>query len=51
MISTEQVNKSKEVKEYHLKKLYLLSLKSIAKCMELNEPTDEQKQWMKKHGF
>ena len=40
-----------EIKEYHLKKLYQLSLKSIRKNIELEELTDEQKQWVKKHGF
>ena len=40
-----------EIKEYHLKRLYELSLKSIGKSTELEELTDEQKQWVKNHGF
>jgi hypothetical protein len=40
-----------EIKEYHRKRLYELSLKSIGKSTELEELTDEQKQWVKKHGI
>ena len=53
MLSTKQVNKSNEdeIKEYHLDRLFKLSLKSIGEIPQLDELTDEQKQWMKNHGF
>jgi hypothetical protein len=53
MTSVVEVNKSndEEIKEYHLKRLYELSLKSIGKKPELEELTDEQKEWVKIHGF
>jgi hypothetical protein len=53
MLTIKEVNKSNEekIKEYHRKKLLELSLKSIGKSPKLEEPTDEQKQWMKNHGF
>ena len=51
MTSVVQVNKSNETKEYHLKRLYELSLKSIGKKPELEELNDEQKEWVKNHGF
>jgi len=35
-----------EVKEYHLKKLYELSLKSLGEIPQLEEPTDDQKEWV-----
>ena len=35
-----------EIKEYHRKKLYELSLKSIGEIPQLDEPTDEQKEWV-----
>jgi len=35
-----------EAKEYHLKKLYELSLKSLGEIPQLEEPTDEQKEWV-----
>jgi hypothetical protein len=38
----------KETKEYHLKKLYELSLKSIGEIPELVELTYEQEQWVQK---
>ena len=34
-----------EAKEYHLKKLYELSLKSLGEIAQLEEPTSEQKEW------
>jgi len=34
-----------ETKEYHLKKLYELSIKSLGKIPQLEDPTYEQKQW------
>jgi len=42
----------KETKEYHLKKLYDLSIKSIGEIPHLEEPNVEQKQWIlrKMHG-
>ena len=53
MSNTVHVNKSndEEIKQYHRKRLAELSLKSIGKPIELEELTDEQKQWVKKHGF
>jgi len=35
-----------KMKEYHLKKLYELSLKSIGEIPLLEEPTYEQKSWV-----
>ena len=53
MYSVEQVNKSNlnETKEYHLKRLHELSLKSIGEIPRLEKPNEEQKEWIKKHGF
>jgi len=34
-----------EIKEYHRKKRYELSLKSIGTIPQIDEPTDEQKEW------
>lgn len=34
----------KESKQYHLRRLYDLSLKSIGEIPQLDEPTDEQKE-------
>jgi hypothetical protein len=39
-----QLITDKESREYHLKKLYELSLKSIGEISQLAEPTDEQKE-------
>lgn len=36
-----------ETRQYHRKKLYELSLKSLGKIPQLDEPTDEQKRWVK----
>ena len=49
MTSVIQVNKSndEEIKEYHLKRLYELSLKSISQKPQLEEPTQEQLSWSK----
>jgi hypothetical protein len=35
-----------ETKEYHRKKLYELSTKSIGEIPQLEEPNDEQKEWV-----
>ena len=51
MTSVVQVNKSNEIKEFHLKRLYELSLKSIGEIPQLDELNSEQKQWVKKHGI
>jgi hypothetical protein len=53
MYSTEHVNKSNEdkIKQYHRKRLLELSLKSLGEIPQLDDPTEEQKEWMKKHGF
>ena len=34
-----------EIREYHRKKLYEISLKTIGTVPWLDEPTDDQKQW------
>ena len=34
-----------ETEQYHLAKLYDLSLKSVGENPQLEEPTDEQKEW------
>jgi hypothetical protein len=39
-VMTEQ-----EIKEYHRKKRFELSLKSIGEIPQLQEPNEEQKQW------
>jgi hypothetical protein len=48
---TQLITNDDEIKEYHRKKLLELSLKSIGEIPELEELTDEQKEWVKKHGF
>jgi hypothetical protein len=35
-----------EIKEYHRKKRYELSLKSLGAIRNIEEPTDEQKEWV-----
>ena len=49
MTSVVEVNKSndEEIKEYHVKRLYELSLKSISQKPQLEEPTQEQLSWSK----
>ena len=37
-----------ETKEYHLKKLYELSKKSLGQIPQLEDPNEEQKQWVKR---
>jgi len=37
----------REIKEYHLKKLEELSLKSIGEIPQLDELTEEQEHWIK----
>lgn len=39
-------HKDDEIKQYHRKKLYELSLKSLGEIPQLDEPTDEQKEWV-----
>jgi hypothetical protein len=41
-----QVFHDESKKQYHLKKLYELSLKSLGEIPQLDEPTDEQKEWV-----
>jgi hypothetical protein len=36
----------REIKEYHLKKLEELSIKSIGEIPQLQEPNHEQEQWI-----
>jgi len=49
--STTDYKNIKEIKEQHLKRLLELSLKSLEKKPQLEELNQEQKQWVKKHGF
>ena len=35
-----------ETKDYHRRKLYNLSLKSLGEIPQLEEPSDEQKEWV-----
>ena len=35
-----------EIKEYHRKKLYELSLKSVGVVPNIDKPTEEQKEWV-----
>ena len=37
-----------ETKEYHLKKLFDLSKKSLGELPQLQEPTEDQEQWFKR---
>lgn len=37
-----------QTREYHLKKLYQLSLKSLGQIPQLDEPTKEQNQWVER---
>jgi len=37
-----------EYKQYHLKKLYELSIKSLGEIPQLGNPIKEQKQWIKR---
>jgi len=35
-----------ELRDYHRKKLYELSIKSLGEIPQIHEPTDEQKEWV-----
>jgi hypothetical protein len=35
-----------ETRQYHLRKLFDLSLKSLGQILQLDEPTYEQKEWV-----
>ena len=48
---TTVVETEEETKEYHLKRLYELSLKSLKKTPELEKLNEEQEEWVKKHDF
>jgi hypothetical protein len=48
MTTVIQTKLQEETKEYHLKKLYELSLKSLGEIPQLNEPTEEQTEWAKR---
>ena len=43
-----KVMTEEETKEYYLKKLYELSLKSLGRIPQLDKPSYEQKQWIKR---
>lgn len=45
-IMTVIEHKNDETREYHIKKLYELSLKSLGEIPQLDEPTDEQSLWV-----
>jgi len=52
LTTVTQITKTdEETKEYHRKRLYELSLKSIGENTELEELTDEQKQFIKGKRF
>jgi len=40
------VTDKQKIKEYHLKKLHDLSVKSLGELPQLHEPTYDQKQWV-----
>jgi hypothetical protein len=44
-IQVKQMTKE-ETKDYHRKKLYDLSLKSLGELAQLDEPTEEQEEWV-----
>jgi hypothetical protein len=41
-------DRNQETKEYHRKRLADLSIKSLGKIPELDEPNQEQKQWIQR---
>lgn len=43
---TTVIQTEEETKEYHRKRRYELSLKSLGQIPQLDEPTDEQKEWV-----
>ena len=43
---TQLITKNDEIKEYHRKRLYELSLKSIGEKPQLEKPNDEQQKWV-----
>jgi hypothetical protein len=43
---TQLIINDDEAKEYHRKKLYELSLKSLGEIPQLDEPTEEQNEWV-----
>jgi hypothetical protein len=46
MTTVIQTKIQEKTKEYHLKKLYELSLKSLGEIPQLSEPNQEQKEWV-----
>jgi hypothetical protein len=38
-------SKDDEIREYHLKRLFYLSHKSVGQKLQLEEPSYEQKEW------
>ena len=40
------VTDPEKIKKYHRERLYNLSLKSLGQIPQLEEPTDEQKEWV-----
>jgi hypothetical protein len=40
-----------EIKAFHRKRLYELSLKSLGEIPQLDDPTEEQRQWIKQKKF
>lgn len=45
-----KVMSDQETKEYHLKKLEQLSLKSLGEIPDIDKPNEEQKQWLRRKG-
>jgi hypothetical protein len=43
----EHKDKDDEIREYHLNKLKYLSEKSLGEIPQLDEPTEEQKEWIR----
>jgi hypothetical protein len=43
---TQITKEDEEIKQYHRKKLLELSLKSLGEIPQLDDPTEEQKEWV-----
>jgi hypothetical protein len=47
-VTPEQVKTDEQIKQEHLKHLEQLALSHIGDIPQLGEPTDEQKEWIKR---
>jgi hypothetical protein len=45
---TQLITKDDEIREYHLKRLFYLSHKSVGQKPQLEEPNEEQKDWIER---